>query len=203
MKDYQASQYDLQSYFKSLCNTFYLAYLQVKRLEKEDEKLACKCKLEEIGTIECLLDMQASSRDIQNKYFTSKYSTEELEKEKEKLEREEAKYEEQQGKLEKEKRLWAERMWQEEERIERIVTQINDRGYSIIVTRKEEVYALILVYGKRSAKECPIINIDEQYKEYFPSGEKLYEDFLVAYESDLKEASSKETNMCKVFREYF
>jgi len=32
-------QYELQSYFKSLCNSFYIAYEQVKRLEKEEDDL--------------------------------------------------------------------------------------------------------------------------------------------------------------------
>lgn len=47
MSDYKMSQYDLQSYFKSLCNSFYIAYEQVKRLEKEEEGL--KAEEQEYG----------------------------------------------------------------------------------------------------------------------------------------------------------
>lgn len=32
-------QYELQSYFKSLCNSFYIAYRQAKRLEKEEQEI--------------------------------------------------------------------------------------------------------------------------------------------------------------------
>ena len=35
MSEYKMNQYDLQRYFKSLCNSFYIAYENVTRLEKE------------------------------------------------------------------------------------------------------------------------------------------------------------------------
>ena len=42
MKDYTIDQYTLQSYFKSLCNSFYIAYKQVKRLEAIEPGEICR-----------------------------------------------------------------------------------------------------------------------------------------------------------------
>ena len=43
MSSYTMEQEVLQSYFESLCNSFYIAYEQVKRLEKEMDELDITC----------------------------------------------------------------------------------------------------------------------------------------------------------------
>lgn len=39
MNEITMEQDALQSYFESLCNSFYIAYTQVKRLEREEDEL--------------------------------------------------------------------------------------------------------------------------------------------------------------------
>lgn len=151
MSEYKMNQYDLQSYFKSLCNSFYIAYDQVKRLERERESLedsSTKHKLEEVIT------------------------------------------------------YWLNNMETNYEGIKSVLYTIKDNNFSVIVTTKEEIYALIRFYHSHLVKDYPIVNIEEEYREVFPSGEEMYDDFIFAYESDFY-INYRPMYMPDLFKKYF
>lgn len=175
------NQYELQSYFKSLCNSFYIAYDQVNRLEKEEERLNSNYNEEDLEAIKSLLKME-DRITIPNKYVTLNYSREELLKEKERLEAEKREYEKQYEELQKILRYWSDIMWEVYHLIEKVLYTIKNNKFSIIVTTKEEVYALILFYCEHLVKDCPVVNLEEEYKKAFPTGEEVYAIFLFTYE---------------------
>lgn len=137
MSEYKISQYDLQSYFKSLCNSFYIAYEHVKRLEKEQKR---------------------------------------IEAEGQEFKRIKGKLEE----LERTLGYWEDNMWADFRPIESVLYKIKNNGFSIIVTTKEEIYALIMFYNFYKVKDFPIINIKA-----CPTGEQLYDDFILEYKKAL------------------
>lgn len=202
MSDYKMSQYDLQSYFKSLCNSFYIAYEQVKRLEKEEDALANNYNEEDLEMVKNLLEISVAD-STQNKYITYKYSREELEKEKERLEAEEKEYEMKIEELETVLSEWAANMRKVSKEIAATIYQIKNNKFSIIVTTKAEVYAIMRFYStwNYSVKEYPIVNMAEEYKQVFLTGEKVYKDFLYAYEEDMK--SDSNVFMSRIFDKYF
>ncbi|MCI8361718.1 MAG: hypothetical protein HFJ41_00915 [Clostridia bacterium] len=197
MSDYKMNPYDLQSYFKSLCNSFYIAYEQVKRLEKEEDDLRESYNEEDLEMVNNLLKISVAD-STQNKYIIYKNSREELEEEKERLQVEEQKIEE----LGKIRGYWANHMWQDFEAIKSVIYTIKDNGFSIIVTTKAEIYALIRFYYSCDVKNYPIINIEEEYREVFPNGEELYDDFIFAYEEAIKENGIPDT-MSSLYEKYF
>ncbi len=197
MSDYKMNQYDLQSYFKSLCNSFYIAYEQVKRLEKEEDDLREIYNEEDLEMVNNLLKISVAD-STQNKYIIYKNSREELEEEKERLQVEEQKIEE----LGEIRDYWANHMWQDFEAIKSVIYTIKDNGFSIIVTTKAEIYALIRFYYSCGVKNYPIINMEEEYREVFPNGEELYDDFIFAYEEAIKENGIPDT-MSSLYEKYF
>lgn len=200
MSEYKMNQYDLQSYFKSLCNSFYIAYEQVKRLEKEEDALVNDYNEEDLEMVKSLLEISVDD-STQNKYITYKYSYEELEEEKERLEAEEQEFDRKTKELEKISSYWYNNMWQDFEAIKSVLYTIKDNGFSIIVTTKAEIYALIRFYYTYKVKDYPIINMAEEYRPVFPTGEEVYEDFLYAYEEDMKCDSN--VFMSRIFDKYF
>lgn len=150
MSEYKMSQYELQSYFKSLCNSFYIAYDQVKRLEKEKRENDTKYK--EIGAI-----------------------------------------------VDK----WQNHMWNVYEEIEEVIYEIYDNKFTVIVTTKAELYVLMNFYASwdHPVKKYPIVNMNEEYRKEFPIGEQICEDFLYAYEQDMKCVVS--THMDRMCNKYF
>lgn len=187
MSEYKMNQDDLQSYFKSLCNSFYIAYEQVKRLKKEKDDLTESYNDEDLEMVNNLLEISVAD-STQNKYITYKYSREELEKEKERLEAEEQEFERKYDELEKIRLYWERHMRKIYEEINSVIYTIKDNGFSIIVTTGAEIYALIRFYANwnNSVKEYPIVNMEEEYRQEFPTGEEMYDDFLYAYEEDMK-----------------
>ncbi len=198
MSEYKMNQYELQSYFKSLCNSFYIAYDQVKRLEKEEERLDNDYNEEDLETVKSLLKMQSCS----NKYLTLNYSREELEKEKERLEAEEQEYERQYNELRKICKYWSDRMWDVYYAIEKVLYTIKDNKFSIILTTKAEIYALINFYYAHLVKDVPVVNLEEDGKKAFPTGKKLYDDFLSTYEKALNSIGPKNV-MKTLYNKYF
>lgn len=201
MSEYKMNQYDLQSYFKSLCNSFYIAYEQVKRLEKEEDDLRESYNEEDLEMINNLLEISVAD-STQNKYITYKYSREELEKEKERIQVEEQEFDrkiEEPGEI---RGYWSNRMRQDFEAIKSVIYTIKDNGFSIIVTTKAEIYALIRFYYSYGVKNYPIINMEEEYREVFPNGEELYDDFIFAYEEAIKENGIPDT-MSSLYEKYF
>lgn len=142
MSDYKMNQYDLQSYFKSLCNSFYIAYEQEKRLEKEADNLRESYNEEDLEMVNNLLKISVAD-STQNKYITYKYSREELEKEKERLEAEVQEFDIKFEELGEIGSYWFNHMWQDFEAIKSVIYTIKDNGFSIIVTTKAEIYALL------------------------------------------------------------
>lgn len=201
MNDYKMNQYDLQSYFKSLCNSFYIAYEQVKRLEKEEDALSENYNEEDLEMVKNLLDISVAD-STQNKYITYKYSREELEKEKERLEAKEQEFGRKIKELGEIRSYWATNMWQDFEDIKNVLYKIKDNGFSIIVTTKAEIYALIRFYYYCNVKNYPIINMDEQCRQAFPTGEELYDDFLLAYKEAL-DKNGRENIMDILYNQYF
>lgn len=194
MSEYKMNQYDLQSYFKSLCNSFYIAYEQVKRLEKERKELRSQYSEEDLEVVNSIINL-IEEKTTTNKYIIILYSNEELEEKKERLEKEKEEYIERIKELNKILEYWSDFMWDTHKVISDFIKSIiryeedneeidKDNKFSVIVTTKQEVYALIAFYSNNSVEEYPIINMEEKYRESFPTGEEVYEDFLKAYDFD-------------------
>lgn len=197
MSNYTIDQYTLQSYFESLCNSFYIAYSQVKRLEKLDEELESTCLDEELKMVKSCLQVY-KSEEWQQKYIMQKYSKEELEKRKEELEQAKKKYDEKCKELKGLRDFcWDELFWKNVKDIEAILFKIIRNKFSIIITSKEEIIALMAFFGDNSVGRYRIINTDEQCLKSFPTGEKMYEDFYAAY------CLEDDEEMKKVIQRYF
>lgn len=201
MSEYKMNQYDLQSYFKSLCNSFYIAYSQVKRLEKERERLQNDYHEEDLKTVKGLLGI-ASWVIVPNKYVTLKYSSEELLQEKERLEAKKEENERDIKELSKILEFWSSCMYRDLEAIKGVINTIKNNNFSIIVTTKEEIYALISFYAENRIKKYPIVNVEEEYKQVFPTGEKMYDEFFYLYKKYLDESETKDY-MTTLYYKYF
>ena len=185
--------YTLQSYFKSLCNSFYIAYAEVKRLERELEEVDSIVEEENLKKVKEVLTAMKDTESPIHKYISFKHTEAELEAE---LEAEKAELEQiidQKDKKRKnmlgEKKAWAEWMWYSKDEIFRVLLQIEREKQTIIVTSKEEVYALMFAY--RSEGLIPILNTKEQYLEPFPNSDKVCCDFLKIYLSENEEKMKK------------
>lgn len=197
MSRYTMDQYTLQGYFKSLCNSFYIAYEQVKRLEKLEEELESTCPEEELELVRNLLEISVPE-ELEQKYMASKYSKEELEKRKEELELAKDEYDEKCKELEEPRTFWSELLWKKGSKsIALVLKQIKKENFSVIVTSKEEIIALMAFFKNYSVEEYGIINTEEQYLKSFPSDKKMYEDFFAAY------CLADEDEMKKVIKKYF
>lgn len=197
MSKYTMDQYTMQSYFKSLCNSFYIAYIQLKRLEKLEEELKSSCPNEELEMVERCLKVY-ELEEWQQKYITQKYSKEELEKRKEELELAKKEYDEKCKELQEAEWLGDELLWEKiGKNITFVLKQIKEKNFSIIVTSKEEIIALMAFFMIHDLRIYQIINIDERYLKSFPTGEKMYEDFYAAY------CLVDDDEMKKVIKKYF
>lgn len=194
MSSYTMEQEVLQSYFKSLCNSFYIAYEQVKRLEKEMDELDITYSDEELEMVKSCLKVH-ELEEWQQKYIVQKYSKEELEKRKEELEQAKKEYDGKCKELERQYMFW--NNLGEAKNILRLLGTIKDYNFSIIVTNREEIIALMAFFRERSVREYRIINTDEEYLKSFPTGEKMYEDFFNAY------YLADDDEMKKVIKKYF
>ena len=177
--------YILQSYFKSLCNSFYIAYAEVKRLERELEEVDSTV---EKGNLEKVEEVLTAMRDTENpihKYISFKNTEEELETEKAELEQIIDQKDLKSKIMNEENAFWSEWMWHLENEIWRVLLQIRRMEKTIIVTSKEEVYALMFVYHSEGL--ITILNTKEQYLEPFPKSDKVCCDFLKIYLSKNEE----------------
>lgn len=175
----------LQSYFKSLCNSFYIAYAEVKRLERELEEVDSTVEEENLEKVKEVLTAMKDTESPIHKYISFKHTEEELEAEKAKLEQIIHQRDEKSETIGEEKKAWAEWMWYSKDEIFRVLLQIEREKQTIIVTSKEEVYALMFVY--RSEGLITILNTEEQYLEPFPKSDKVCCDFLKVYLSKNEE----------------
>lgn len=182
-------QYTIQSYFKSLCNSFYIAYAEVKRLERESKETDSRPEVETLEAIEKVLATMKNTEDPAHKYIYFKYTEAELEKEKARLD-EIVLYKDQKSKsLGKEINVWSERLWNLKNTIFKVLSQISSNNQKIIVTTKEEVYALMFVY--RSEGLINVLNTEEQYLTSFPKEDKVCSSFLEFYLTDNKKEMKK------------
>lgn len=198
----QMGQYELQSYFKSLCNSFYIAYQQEKRLEKERDEINLEDKTEDLEMIGYLLDCNIEE-NVQNRYISTKYSQEELQREKERLEALQEEYEREYNKWNDKIYEWQYRKRRAASDIERIVGEIAEKKYTVIVTSEAEIYALMYFYASNNVEKYPIINVEEQYMKLFPKGNAVYIDFLTAYHYDLTTCINNGSKMKEVYHYYF
>lgn len=176
-------QDELQSYFKSLCDSFYIADQQEDRLDKEKRKKECD---EDLEMIDFLLYCTIA-KEVQNKYISLKYSRKELRKERKRLEKIQQEY----NVLSNKCSMWGRKKYRTLDEIVKIVTEIRNRNYSVIITSEAELHALIYFYATHSVREYPIINVDEQCMKDFPKENAMYTDFLAAYGDDLEFGTRK------------
>lgn len=184
--------YTLQSYFKSLCNSFYIVYVEVKRLERELEEVDSTVEEENLKKVKEVLTAMKDTESPIHKYISFKHTEAELEAEKAELEQIIDQKDLESKNMNEEKAFWSEWMWHLENEIWRVLLQIERMEKTIIVTSKEEVYALMFVY--RSERLISILNTKEQYLEPFPKSDKVCCDFLKIY---LTENVRKMEEFCK------
>ena len=182
-------RYTLQSYFKSLCNSFYIAYAEVKRLEKECDETDSTSEVETLEAIEKVLATMKNTEDPAHKYIDFKYTETELETEKARLDEIVLQKDQESKSLGKEIGVWNEWLWNLKNTIFKVLLQISRNNQKIIVTSKEEVYALMFVY--RSEGLINVLNTEEQYLTSFPKGDKVCSSFLEFYLSDSKKEMKK------------
>lgn len=197
------NEYKLQSYFKSLCNSFTIAYYQIKRLEKEEDTLETTYSTyEELRIVENLLQILELSKDLSNaeqireQYVPQICSEEELKKKKEKLEETKAWYQEQEKQLKYEMRFWSMEMERLKDRIREILIRMKAQQFSIIITSQKEIITLMGIYQNSLLSEYRVINTQEKYLSTFPTGE-MCEAFFRAYELE------DEEGMKDVVQKYF
>lgn len=175
----------LQSYFKSLCNSFYIAYVEVKRLERELKEADSTVEKENLEKVEEVLTAMRDTESLIHKYINFKSTEPELEAEKAELEQIIDQKDLKSKIMKEENAFWSEWMWHLENEIWRVLLEIRRMEKTIIVTSKEEVYALMFVY--RSEGLITILNTKEQYLEPFPKSDKVCCDFLKVYLSKNEE----------------
>lgn len=194
MKDYTMDQYTLQSYFKSLCKSFYIAYKQVKRLEEKQKEIEATNPQDELKTVNMLLRNHESLKKLGT--IVQVCSEEELEQKKEQLENLKSVYEKKCEELEGPKKFWSGRLWNDcAINIEHVIESIKKRNYTIIVTSKEEVFALMAFFRENSVEVYRIINVEEDLS-CFPTDD-MSKEFLEAY------ISCNADNMDKICKKYF
>lgn len=175
----------LQSYFKSLCNSFYIAYAEVKRLEEELEKVDSTVEEKNLEKVKEVLTAMRDTESPIYKYISFKYTETELELEKAELELIiHQKYEKIKN-IEEEKSPWSKWMWDLRGQIYRTLLQIKREKQTIIVTSKEEVYALMLIYREEGL--INVLEIKEEYLTSFPKNDKVCSNFLEIYLSKNEE----------------
>jgi len=189
-------QYTMQSYFKALCNAYYIAYEQSKRLVKEVDKLDENDKSEELEEIEKLQGLHLNE-EMQKKYLSADFSKEKLAEVHKELQEKQNDYVVRREKLNKEYQHYKRQMSQLEKLIIEIIRVIEENEYHIIITSKNEILPLLRFFYTHQIRHSKIINMDEEYLRLFPTGEKLCEDFFRAYSSEDYEL------MDKLYNEYF
>jgi len=183
MAEYEYNQYTMQTYFKKLCDSFYVAYKEIKRIKEMYEELEKTDPQLELEMVKRILKISAleEGEKFEGKYISHKYSMQELEERKTELAELKEQYEKDSKKLNEASEFWSELYEQNVEQISRLLKKIHKKGFQVIVTSKEEVFALMEFFSSNSVKKYRIINIDENCLKSFPTGEELYTEFYRAY----------------------
>lgn len=201
MKYNTMNEYTLQSYFKSLCNSYMIAYSQAKRLEEEKKELRKDFPYEELALVESLLALSqlSTSTTLKEKYVEQKFSQEELEKRKEKLKMQKEAYGVEKEQIEWQLEFWNDKMRDIRKHITNLLYRMKTESFSIIITSEAEIVVLMAVFSRESnamEKFASILNTNEEYLKSFPTSE-LCQSFFRAYQ--LK----NEKEMQQVIQKYF
>lgn len=184
----------LQSYFESVCKSFYIAYAQVKRLEAKDEELDETNPKEELEVVNMLLD-NSIPEDLRKEIGLC--SDEVLEKKKKEYERLKEEYKQKSKELEGARRFWGNELWQKcAKQVESLISKVKEEEISIIVTSREEVVTLIAFFRYAKLVDNEIIDVSEEALSSFPQDD-MSQDFLKAY------LSKEDAEMKKVIKKYF
>lgn len=170
----------LQSYFKSLCDSFYIAYKQVKRLEKQQDELEETEPCSELEIVNKLLEM-IDENEHWNKYITQNFSEDGLRKRKDELEQALEEYKNKSNELECKLKKWVVNYKKIAEAIALAITTIEDNDCSIIVTSEKEVIALMNFFSGKGVENHRVINNEEENVKLFPSGNEMCNEFYAAY----------------------
>ncbi len=201
MKYDTMNEYTMAKYFESLCNSFYIAYTQGKRLEEQREELEKNYPDKELEIVEKLIELSkiSSSNELKEKYAEQKFSQEQLEKRKEKLKMQKEACEDGDREIQYQLNFWLGKIWNTVKNIKQLLYRMKNENLSIIITSEEEIVALIAVFRSESQamdKFANIINTKEESLKSFPTSE-LCQAFLRAYQLKNKE------EMEQVIEKYF
>ena len=196
MSKYSTKEDVYQSYFRNMCKTFYIAYKEVKRLEKEKKKLQEKSQSQEFEMVRELLKINVPEA-VLKKYVDKRYTIENLKKEREKLKGIKEKSDKKKKEVETVLNFWINEYWDKIKNISDIIKEMEKENFLITVTCGDEVIGLMAYFMENSLKEHRIINLDEKCLEMFPTGEEIYKEFYEIYciEDDEK--------MKEVIKKYF
>lgn len=199
MAKYEYNQYTMQTYFKKLCDSFYVAYKEMKRIKEMYEELEKTDPQSELEMVKRILKISAleEGEEFEGKYISHKYSEQELEERKAELAKLEEKHKEDSKKLNEASEFWSELYEQNTKQISSLLKKIHEKGFEVIVTSKEEIFALMEFFSRNSLTKYRIINCDANCLISFPSGEEMYRDFYAAY------CSVDNSEMEEVVQKYF
>lgn len=177
----------IQSYFRTLCKAYYIAYKQLKRLKSEYEKLLKTCPENELQEIRRLQNL-CLSKENSKKYLSTNFSKEELAKQEKVLTRKLEEYRKKEKEIRSEYTTWDIHREKLMEAIIKVVNtikklQMEDKEqYKIVIKSEEEVIVLIDVCYKEG--NVGIASKDTEDIKLFPKKNKLCVDFLEAYLND-------------------
>lgn len=186
------NNYALQSYFKSLCKTYYLALAELNRIGEELDELYNATPTDELEEIQSLLNLKLTEEKAK-KYLTFNFSKEKLKIEEERLSEEIKRYEQEKKRKDKLFDMWKDRMYY-------VKTETLDVVYfleGIIVTTKEEIMVILYLFVEnKEIRRHKLINTDEQYLQSFPTDE-MSQRFLKAYLADDMD------DIIRIYEEYY
>lgn len=189
-------QYTLQSYFTSLCDAYYIAYSKKNRILKEDEELKKTDKTAEIKVVEQLKELDITD-EIKNRYFSEHFSQEELGKIQKRLQEEQEEYKKKKDKINKDYSYLRQQIAGLEKQIVETVKEVEENGYTVIITSKKQIIPLISLFYKTEISGTRVINMEEEFLKLYPIGDKLCEEFFKAYSSENNEM------LIQLYAEYF
>lgn len=101
--------------------------------------------------------------------------------------------------MQREEDFWNERLEVAKGEIEAIIEEMKRQDCKMIVTKEEEIVAMMVFFSGKKAHRLSnyrIINTDEKCLRYFPCTTKMYKDFFFAY------CVENDEDMKKVYNEY-
>ena len=189
-------QYTMQSYFTSLCDAYYIAYLKRRWVLKENEELKKMDKTKEIDVIGKLKELDLTD-EIKSKYFLETFSKEKLGEIQKKLQKEQEKYKKKKETINKEISYWRQQMAGLEKQIVETIKLIEENEYHIIITSKKQIIPLIALFYKTEISGSRVLNMEEEFLRLYPVGDIICEEFFRAYSSENYEM------MNELYKKYF